>query len=346
MTPRKPIIYGPDGHPIVRARDRHAPKPRKHAGLEGWVSWGLIDRSGHVAKGGEQHNLILNTFLDRIADTALSPLSSFLTHFAVGTGSTPPSVTDAALDNELARTTTTITNTTGRSANGVYVIVIEREFDFGQGNGNLTEFGFAGGAASPMLVRELFRDGGGNPITITKTSDYKLRIKYELEIRLSPTVLTPSSFTITGIGAINGEYAFLGGPDTSTFQTDLNLFSNLARGFVAGSGNYGGVADTVPWLNYLYGTTNTPTGGEASAHSHSTFTPGDWQRSITPVWGTNGANFTIAMVGVLGRRSTSGQTRWRAPGFVFNIDENDRFTKDNLHTLTIDDLLTVSWGRA
>lgn len=345
---RKPTLYGPDGRQIPRVMERHAPNARQRAGLEGWVSWGLIDRKGREVTGGEQHNLILDTFLNEIAATPIDPPSAFFSHFAVGTGSTAPNETDTALDNEIARTTTQIASSVSRSADGVYQLVVEREFDFTEGNGNLTEFGFAGGSSSPMLVRELFRDGGGNPITVTKTSDYKLRIRYELELALTPVLPTPGSFTITGIGVVNGDFRFIGGPDNSTFRTDLAAFGYLTRAFVTPRGNGGGFADADTWPVYEYPTSirNLGTDDYASVNTHSTFTPGAWERSLSVTFGTGRANKLIASLGVLGREAASGVNPRQAAGFVFNIDEGDRFTKDNLHTLTINDLVTVSWGRA
>lgn len=352
MTPRKPTIYGPDGHPIVRARDRHAPKSRKHVGLEGWVSWGLIDRSGHVAKGGEQHNLILNTFLDRIAAADLANYTGFLSHFAVGTGSTEPDVTDTALDNELARTTTLISNSLTRPGNGVYEIVIEREFDFGAANGNLTEFGFAGGASSDMLVRELFRDGGGNAITVTKTSDYKLRIRYTLTVSLTPVALTPHSFTITGIGLITGDVMLVGGPNADGFNggKDFATFASTASGagIATSTGTTAGfkaAADPGAFDGaYTSGFGGNTGSNRISSYSYGAYTPGAYQRTLESItFATDRANIEIRAL-TIGRGVGTANTN--NPGFVFAIDPDDYFTKDSLHTLTIDDLLTVSWGRA
>src|SRR5690606_22234004 len=151
-------------------------------------------------------------FLDFIATTS-SPTGAYasglanLSHFAVGTGSATPDVTDTALASEVSgRTTTQVENTITRTANGVYDVVIAREFDFAQGNGNLTEFGFANGASSDILIRELFRDAGGTPITVTKTSDYKLQIRYTQTVTLTPTFNSPASHSvaISGIGTVNG----------------------------------------------------------------------------------------------------------------------------------------------
>lgn len=337
MTPRKkPLIYGPDGRPLVRVNDRLAPKPRASARLEGWVSWGLIDRKGNKVRGGEQHNLILDTFLERIAVGWLYVPTSFFSHFAVGTGSTPPDVTDTALDNEVGRTSALIGSSTPQTANGVWDLILEREFDFAVGNGNLTEFGFSYGVSSPMLVRELFRDGGGNPVTITKTSDYKLRIKYTLTVTLTPVTETAASFPITGIGTINGTVAWHGGTPTLD-ASPISLFSSVANGGIVG-GIYPTNAPPVGYNAHVSSTART------NLVAPPSYVPGSHTRTSgaailgTSDWNTGAGEYTCiaASVGPYTYRGT----------WVFIIAPGDRFGKDSFHTLTFDDLLTVSWGRA
>lgn len=359
----KPQLLGPDGRPVVKARDRLAPKPSIGAGLEGWVSWRLVDRRGREVQGGEQHNLILDSFLDDIAgntvDGGFAALATFLSHFAVGTDSTAPSASDTALGNEVGRTATAVASDASRPSAGVHELWVEREFDFAVGNGNLTEFGFAGGVSAGMRVRELFRDGG-TPVTVTKTSDYKLRIKYTLTVTLLPVSLTSASFGITGIGTVNGDIMFFGGPDP--YQAfygawDLRVVAAVARGQLATAGTN---------LNTVVASAMTPTaasaanaytaavnvnknpdaGSNRSAHATSvtasSYTPGSHVRSFAAEWSTSAANGTIAGIAAAAPTSASNSTA----GFAFLIDSGDRFTKDSLHTLAIDDVVTVSWGRA
>lgn len=351
MTQHKPIIYGPDGHPIVRARDRLAPKPSVSAGLEGWVGWQLIDRQGRAVSGGEQHNLILDTFLDQIGTTqtldGLASLHNFLSHFAVGVGSVAPDVTDTALDSELARTATQTASSTTRVANGVYELMLEREFDFGVGNGNLTEFGFAAGASSQMLVRELFRDAGGNPVTITKTSSYKLRIRYTLTVTLSPvTLATPASFTIAGLGVINGAHSWNG----SRSGNDLFVFARLAQGRVQNFPTGGPVVKPrlVPTVFTEYSTdlSSYGSGDMSNVDSTDAYVPGSYERAITTsTWETGNGNVAGVRCITVHPVNHSGSNQERA-GWGFAIDQADAISKDNLHTLTLQEVLSVVWGRA
>lgn len=354
MTPRKPIIYGPDGEPLAIARDRLAPAPSQRAGLEGWVAWGLVDRNGRQVQGGEQHNLILDGFLDAIAAaptygafyTFSSPqrptLRHFLTHFAVGTGSAEPATSDTALAAEVARTATMTADLSVRPADGVYDLTIEREFDFAAANGNLTEFGFSNGASNPVLVRELFRDSQGNPITVTKTNEFKLRIAYTLTITLAPTVPTPASFTIDGIGVINGNHFWVGGTNTDQ-ANDLRLFSQFIAAAAWGTSGTTGILNAALTSSLISGYTFNsgigPSNAAASTLTPSSYTPGSHVRKAAVArWSTAVGNVNPGQ-GLAMR--VAGSTGW---AFVF--DTASRFTKDDLHQLTINDLLTVSWGRA
>lgn len=354
--PNKPVIYGPNGQPVIRVKDRLAPKPNQNAGLDGWVSWQLIDRQGRVVRGGEQHNLILDTLLNDIATNTLNggffaTLADSLTHFAVGTDSTPPTVTDTALGAELARTTTQVAYSVARPSNGVYVFTLEREFGFGSANGNLTEFGFARGAATEMLVRELFRDGAGNPITITKTSDYLLRITYELTVTLGPVTPAAHSFVISGIGTIAGTCFLIGGTsgtDLFAGAFDIVSFSRAARGALSIGNSDWNVTprahNAASAVSNGY-TSNInldspPTGGSVTPNA---YTAGDFARTFDVTFGAAAANHEWQVIGLC-RSANSGVTIGR-PGWVFLLDSGDRFTKDNQHVLTIDEFVTYTWDR-
>ena len=323
---------------IARAtiRPRSAPPARPHATLGGWVHWGLIDRQGREVQGGDQDNLVLDGFLDWISENLFSGLtwSNFL---AVGTGSSEPDVTDTALDSELARTSTLITNTRTRPANGVYEFVREREFDFAEANGNLTEWGWADGSSSDMLVRELFRDELGDPVTVTKTSDFKLRVKYTFTLTLTPTDFPAGSFVMDGIGTLNGTYGWIGA--TQNVAADLGLFSIIAQG--SGLGGIGASSAT----SWVYTSNRTLSGGDlGSSTPAGDYTAGTHTRDGFGVtFSTSQGNLdpVAAFVARQGGASTIQRV-----GYVFLVDSADRFTKDDLHIMSVEHLTTVSWGRA
>ncbi|GIW33785.1 hypothetical protein [Meiothermus sp.] len=161
-----------------------------------------------------QHNLILNKGLDHglanwggiiIHPVEIIDYRGFeqmFVYVAVGTGTTAPANNQTGLSNEIARTAANLGLGAGRTrqrlSDGVHRITFTRAFDYSQANGNLTEFGgsHSPNSADGTHTRELFRDGGGNPIVITKTSNERLAITYHFEVTLTPT-------TETAQGSIN-----------------------------------------------------------------------------------------------------------------------------------------------
>lgn len=326
----------------ARITTRRASSPKIGAGIGGWIEWQLIDRQGRVVRGGEQHNLFLDQGLNAIATGAGNGLISpswFLTA-VVGVSSTEPSVSDVALADQVSRTTTVLSGSLTRPANGTYRFQRTFEFDFNAANGNLTEWGVeAQGEA--LVVRELFRDSSGEAIVITKTADYKLRITYACELTFSPITPTPGSFVIDGIGLINGNYMFYGGESAAgaTGAMDLKAFNATAKGIQ--HGNASGVAGNFLSGSGYNGIPNPGTTNNSSSRIVSPFTPGVWERSMGLVFGTNTSNTEIRSMGVNGGEGTVIR-----PGFAFDLEPTDRFTKDDEHTLTINDMLTVTWGRS
>ena len=156
-----------------------------------------------------QHNLILNKGLDHglanwggiishpVESVQYRGYEQLFVYVAVGTGTAAPAVSQTGLASELARTAANLGLGAGRTrtrlSDGVYRVTFTRAFDYGQANGNLTEFGGSHSAntADGTHTRELFRDGGGNPIVITKTSNERLAITYHFEVTLTPTTQTP-----------------------------------------------------------------------------------------------------------------------------------------------------------
>ena len=155
-----------------------------------------------------QHNLILNKGLDHglanwggiinhpVESQQYRGFEQMFVYVAVGTGTAAPATTQTGLQNELARTAANLGLGAGRTrvrlSDGVHRVTFTRSFDYSQANGNLTEFGgsHSGNAADGTHTRELFRDGGGNPIVITKTVNERLAITYHFEVTLTPTVQT------------------------------------------------------------------------------------------------------------------------------------------------------------
>ena len=333
MQPRDSRIVTPS-EAILRAhiRPRNAPRARAHAALQGHIRWGLIDRKGREVRGGEQSNLILNQGLDLMA--TYQPGADYWLYLdwqkyaAVGTGSTAPDVTDTGLVAEVARSDTTPDGSISSPTAGQQNTVVTKEFDFAVANGNLTEWGFAPTSTGNLAVRELFRDEFGDPVTITKTSDYKLRITYTLETTISPVGASweAASFTITNIGLINGTHGFF------TRAYELGRFWKYANGI-----NDRARANTIAYDGAYDGDGNVAASGTLVITADA-YIAGSYERTYgNAEWGTTDGNHAWASF------YTGSLNGW-AHGFL--IDLADRFTKDDLHTLTIENIITVSWGRA
>jgi hypothetical protein len=160
---------------------------------------------------GEQHNLILTQFYD-----SLIPQYGFIgpsQYAAVGTGSTAPDPSQTQLVNEIGTSASprrTNSVPSGESSEiealatpGEYNIRRVLEFSEAQVGGlNLTEWGFSPVSSrnGPLMTRELFRDGSGNPIVLTLAADQRLRLIYRYKVTVSPTSPQNVSVNIGGDG--------------------------------------------------------------------------------------------------------------------------------------------------
>ena len=162
-------------------------------------------------KEGEQHNMILNQLYD-----VLIPQYGFIgpsQYAAVGTGSTAPDPSQTQLANEIGSSSSprrTSSVPSGES-NGIEALAtygeynIRRVLEFSEsqvGGLNLTEWGFSPVSSynGPLMTRELFRDGLGNPIVLTLDTNQRLRLIYRYKITLSPTSAQNVSVNIGGDG--------------------------------------------------------------------------------------------------------------------------------------------------
>lgn len=145
------------------------------------------------------HNLVLDVGLDALYDTSLNQLTGTV---HVGDSSQTPATTDTGLISEVANTSTTDQASSGGSTSPLYSSRTRR-FVFAEGaaQGNLTEVGLSDGAASPTFFnRQLFRDGNGDPVTVTILADEQLRITAEARIEsdIQTDESTTNNFTFDG----------------------------------------------------------------------------------------------------------------------------------------------------
>lgn len=283
-----------------------------------------------------QENLVLDSGLNYgMGGTSGFRFQELHSFVAVGTGSTAPAASQTALDSELARTSSALTFSSGEGitevATGQFRYRRVRAFDFAQANGNLAEFGGSWGSGSTNLAtRSLFKDGGGNPITITKTSSEQLVITYDIEFTASPTVSTAvGPITVTGLGSQDIHVAFAQGVGAGTFNAGL-MWSNpypVAMWIATAA------------LNMNYSNFSQPSGYENASSAAQAYTDGNFYRDFTMTAPAGTSDTTIYGFGVSGRHSNTS-----VRNAAFKVSFDTPFTKDKDYKLTL--TLRVSVARA
>lgn len=155
----------------------------------------------------EFENLILNTGLDRMG------VGTFTQHCRVGSGNTPPQVTDVALQSHIASVTQLsvdygLVTTSPRYGWARFTY----RFAQGAAAGNISEVGIGWNnpPATNLFSRALVKDINGNPATIVVASDEFLDVIYEIRFYIPETDViklaqdisgTPTDVTIRALGA-------------------------------------------------------------------------------------------------------------------------------------------------
>jgi hypothetical protein len=311
-----------------------------------------------VDREGEQHNLILTQTYDTLI--AQYGFLDMVRYAAVGTGSTPPAASQTGLANEVARTLGLASGYAyyyipTRIANGVADILSAREFTEAEvGGQNLTEWGFgprAAGTDARLAVRELFRDGGGTPVTLTLASDQRLRLLYKMRLTAAPATPQSVSINISGIGTKTGKlvmraygthqvparwqepqtnyppyYSDFGDIDILDGFAHQDAFNNNGHVIHIYSGT-----DPSTYYNNTTAFTNNP----YKAIAYQSYVANSRQRKSQPVvWAPSEANTTIYGIGL-------GFYWYPSPLLIF--DSGQEFTKNNLYKLQFDQW-TLTWG--
>jgi hypothetical protein len=307
-------------------------------GMEGWFKVELLRK---LPNGGEiivrelpwQKNIITDVGLNEVAVGAaqLSVAGNPLHYIAVGTGSTTPASTDTALVAETGVRTLNNGSIADSflwgASNAYYEMTRVRLFVEAESNGNLTEFGFFGTAtAGKLFSRQLFKDSGGTPTTIVKTSSDQLRITYKFRV-YPPTVDTTGNIVISGTN-----YTWTGracGVGTFGWQNLLN-----AVGDFDGSSIFAGPAFSSAFETQTLGArTDGGPAGTPTSPSTQVVTPyvnGNFFLDITEKWEPGTANYATGI----------GSTVF---GNFFQTSWSPKFSKDNTKRLTL--VTRISWAR-
>lgn len=287
----------------------------------------------------EFENLIVNGGLDLIgAGTELTLCMQWL---AVGTGSTVPATGDTSLVAEVSPSTTHRTQGNGSIADvfasgasfTYWSLKRTRLFVEAQANGNLTELGFfTASTAGTMWTRQLFKDSGGTPTTIVKTSADQLRVTYELRI-YTPADATASE-VISGVS-----YTWL--VRASKISSASNWGGTGSNGPLMTLGNvtHMGYADAIE--TDVLGTSSDGPAGTATTRSSTSlaaYTTGTFYRDSSYIWEPGIANYATGVGSIVFWAGSSGGLAQ-----MFQESFTPKLPKDNTKRLTLVQRLT--WGR-
>jgi len=129
----------------------------------------LRDGSGRLLEQRRASNLIPSAGRGLLADPDLGNASTPITHCAVGSDGTTPTIADTGLGAEVDRNPVTYKSRSGGKA------VFETFFSASEAIGMLRETGlFTAAAGGVMLGRAVFR-------AVNKTNTTTLTVKYEVE---------------------------------------------------------------------------------------------------------------------------------------------------------------------
>lgn len=316
-----------------QGRTPEFPVDAARVGVEGWFTIQLIHaRSGLIARELRFRNLIVDEGMDLLGAASLN---SILSHFAVGTSSAAPDVTQTALGAEAGRT-----NSNGGFGDNVnnwftgntYIWSRRtRVFLEGEANGSLTEVGIFN-AAGVMYCRSLLKDAVGDPTTIVKTSEFQLRIDYES--RLYPPTDGWGDYTFdapvngvsrtmtarplgTGNNAAWSVFGFGGSPSTAAASVGVNNSTFLALATDAALR----AATSTAALNVA-----------ATSRANTAYAAGSHYREQTQEWNGSVANGTNYFL-----------WGWNGLGATFQALFPVAFTKNNTQKFVI--VARAHWAR-
>lgn len=273
-------------------------------------------------------NLITNQGLERMGTD-----NFYFNMCQVGSGNTPPAVTDTALETYVAGTSTKHSTSLATQPSAPYYgyCTGTYRFEAGVAAGNLSEVGVGWGTSGATLFsRALILDGGGNPTTITILSDEILDVTYQFRV-YPPLDDVAGSINISGtphsyvaraaiVTQVSGQFGQGWGMGFGGAQMAIRA-SNVTSGF-AYTGGLGPI-------------TGNPSGSSANRNivtAHA-YVPGSLTATGELTWGIGATNIGSY------RSVTVAFT-----GCVFQIEYDPVIPKTTINELKLG--FAVSWGRA
>lgn len=144
-------------------------------------------------------NLILNIGYDWQINRESSRYSAYpFESCFIGTGNTPPAVTQVGLDKMVTKTPLLETTISSElNANVEFKQLMSYTFKAGTVTGNFTEIGV--GNNQGLFSRALITDNNGTPTAITILADEYLKVVYSLTLRVSKDVKSLGSISLAGV---------------------------------------------------------------------------------------------------------------------------------------------------
>ena len=280
------------------------------------------------------HNTILDQGLDQLGSAPQG--SEVISYAQVGTGITPPATTQTNLVSWLAGSQSSPYPTTNVNQGAPdYKTVKTWIFTFTQGAviGTIAEVGvgWAPTAGNNLWSRELIRDGGGNPITLSLTSIDQLIVYYELT--LTPVVTDGSGSVVLNSITYNYTSRILRVSNfaTSVFATLTQYLAiiNDAYTFEAGT-TLGAITDSWPNGNFI-------SNGQQTSNTTAAYIPGTYYLDKSILWDTNRANDP----GGIGAIALDGSP---TASIIYQMVFATPIPKTNTQQLTL--VVRYSWARA
>jgi hypothetical protein len=311
--------------------------------LSGRIHWQLINADGSVEQEGKQSNLILNSGLNEFALISDSEFTGFRNYLGIGTNGTLPSVaqtdliapvearanSDGGFSAEAVSTYLAVPASNVWRAECTVVKVVTLS-----ANRNIAEFalftGTTGGVAS---IREVPRDGNGDPTVITGLSGQVFKLTHTLRVDVPYNQVT-RSFNIIGAGVQNGTECWFRDSVVlnGSIQDIFRILPPAAGAMVKPVTNASAVTPTTNPIYVFADNINV----NASAIAYVTDSFQRIKRAIIPPSTFVGNNGGWAFV--YGQISNT-----RNAGYKFVLTSGN-YVKSNLKQLTLD--FTVSWARA
>jgi hypothetical protein len=247
-----------------------------------------------------------------------------LTYCSVGTGNTPPALTDVQLVSLVATTSTLNSFTRGNSGSSPYYGTTNVQFNFAAGTatGNLSEVGVGSASnGTSLFSRALILDGGGNPTTITVLNTEALYVTYQLN-QYVPLVDGSGSFVING----------------TTYNYTVRGANATSNAWAYQTGDSAGLSSVTAYNGSIGTITGSPSGTSSgeSSHVNNAYSTGSFQNTGVSTFGLTQGNLAGGISALLANFGASFSSRGQ---FQFGL--TPAIAKDSSHNLTLN--FTASW---